>query len=136
MKIAVIGGGSWATAIVKMLTEHNDYVGWWMRNEDSVEQIKRLHHNPNYLSSIELKTESIDVSTDINHVVAEADTLIFAVPSAFLKNALKNLEEDISESNDLKFTHPEKAEELWQMLQNWQKDIGAKMPARKAGHEY
>jgi len=96
MKIAVIGGGSWATAIVKMLTEHSDYVGWWMRNTDSVETIKRAHHNPNYLSSVELRTEIIDVSTDLNHIVDEADTLIFAVPSAFLKNALENLDKDIS----------------------------------------
>lgn len=91
MKIAVIGGGSWATAIVKMLTENNDYVGWWMRNEDSVLQIKRLHHNPHYLSSVELMTEKIDVTTDLDHIVEEADTLIFAVPSAFLKSALQNL---------------------------------------------
>lgn len=97
MKIAVIGGGSWATAIVKMLTEHNDYVGWWMRNEDSVEHIKRFQHNPNYLSSVDLMTEKIDISTDLNHTVREADTLIFAVPSAFLKNALENLDLDISD---------------------------------------
>ena len=102
MKIAVIGGGSWATAIVKMLTENNDYVGWWMRSEQNVMQIKRLHHNPHYLSSVELTTEKIDVSTDLNHIVEEADTLIFAIPSAFLKSALENLE--ISLENKLVFS--------------------------------
>ena len=96
MSIAVIGGGSWATAIVKILTEGNDYVGWWMRNEDHIHHIKTQHHNPNYLSSVELLTESIDVSSDINHIVQEADCLIFAVPSAFLKSALENLRVDIS----------------------------------------
>lgn len=96
MKIAVIGGGSWATAIVKILTENNDYVGWWMRNEEAVDHIKRFHHNPHYLSSVELMTEKIDVSTDLNHIVSESDFVIFAVPSAFLKNALEPLTVDLS----------------------------------------
>lgn len=96
MKIAVIGGGSWATAIVKILTENNDYVGWWMRSEETVEHIKRFHHNPHYLSSVELMTEKIDVSTDLDHVVGEADYVIFAVPSAFLKNALESLTVDLT----------------------------------------
>ena len=97
MKIAVIGGGSWATALVKILTENSDYVGWWMRNEDNVMHIKKYHHNPNYLSSVELITEHIDISTDLNHLVETADTLIFAVPSAFLKDALQNLTADLKE---------------------------------------
>ena len=90
-KIAVIGGGSWATAIVKILTENNDYVGWWLRNQDSVNHIKEFHNNPDYLSSVDLLTEHIDVSTDLNHIVTEADYIIFAIPSAFLKSALTNL---------------------------------------------
>ncbi len=91
MKIAVIGGGSWATAIVKILTEKNDYVGWWMRNEENVLYIKRFHNNPHYLSSVELMTEKIDISTDLDHIAEEADCLIFAVPSAFLKDVLSQL---------------------------------------------
>lgn len=90
-KIAVIGGGSWATAIVKILTESNDYVGWWMRNNETAQEIKRTHQNPRYLSGAELPTEKIDLDTDINHIVGEADYVIFAIPSAFLKDALKNL---------------------------------------------
>ncbi len=89
--IAVIGGGSWATALVKILSENSDYVGWWVRGESDVMHIKRYHHNPKYLSSVELSTEKLDVSNDLNHIVEEADYLIFAVPSAFLKNALSTL---------------------------------------------
>ena len=89
--VAVIGGGSWATAIVKILTENNDYVGWWMRNPETVLEIKRTHSNPRYLSGVELATENIDLDTDINHIVGEATHVIFAVPSAFLKDALKDL---------------------------------------------
>lgn len=91
MNIAVIGGGSWATAIVKMLTETNDYVGWWMRDEDNVLHVKRYHNNSRYLTGVELQTEKIAVSTDLDHVVSEADCLIFAIPSAFLKASLRSL---------------------------------------------
>jgi glycerol-3-phosphate dehydrogenase (NAD(P)+) len=89
--VAVIGGGSWATAIVKILTENNDYVGWWVRNPDTVMEIKRTHSNPRYLTDVELVTENIDLDSDINHIVGEATHVIFAVPSAFLKDALKKL---------------------------------------------
>ncbi len=92
MQIAVLGGGSWATALVKILSEKNDYVGWWMRDEENVEYIKKYHHNRKYLSSTELATEKIAITTNLNHIVDEADCLIVAIPSAFLKDALKNLQ--------------------------------------------
>ena len=91
MKFAVLGGGSWATAIVKMLTENQHHIGWYMRNNDAVAHIKTHKHNPNYLSSVEFNTELLDLSTDLNHIVSQADVLIFAIPSAFLNNELKKL---------------------------------------------
>jgi glycerol-3-phosphate dehydrogenase (NAD(P)+) len=97
MNIAVIGGGSWATAIVKILTENNDYVGWWMRDEANVMHIKKYHNNSKYLSSVELQTEKIDISTDINHIVKQAGILVFAIPSAFLKSSLEPLNLDLSD---------------------------------------
>ena len=93
--IAVIGGGSWATAIVKMLTETNNNVCWWMRSEEQVMHLLRYKHNPKYLRSVELHTENIDISSDINYIVKKADFIIFAVPSAFLKEALKSLSESL-----------------------------------------
>ncbi len=89
--ISVIGGGSWATAIVKVLSDNHDHVGWWVRSEDSVMHIKKYHNNPRYLSSVELKTENLDISTDLNRLVAQSDYLVFAIPSAFLKSALETL---------------------------------------------
>jgi glycerol-3-phosphate dehydrogenase (NAD(P)+) len=91
-KFAVLGGGSWATAIVKMLTENQHHVGWYMRNADAVEHIKTHQHNPNYLSSVEFRTDLLNVTTDINHTIAHADMLIFAIPSAFLDSELQKLE--------------------------------------------
>ena len=91
-KIAVIGGGSWATAIVKMLSENLEVVGWYMRSVYIVEHIKINKHNPNYLSSAELHPEKLFFSHDINEIIDNADYLIFAVPSAFLKAELDKIE--------------------------------------------
>ncbi|MBT8186943.1 MAG: glycerol-3-phosphate dehydrogenase [Croceitalea sp.] len=91
MKFAVLGGGSWATAIVKMLTENLDTVHWYMRNEAAIAHIKSEGHNPNYLSSVELKTDSLFLTASINEAVAACDYLIFAIPSAFLETELQNL---------------------------------------------
>lgn len=90
-KIAVFGGGSWATAIVKILLENLDTVGWYMRSVYAVEHIKRNKHNPSYLSSVELNPDKLDLSTNINETVEEYDTLIFVIPSAFLKGELDKL---------------------------------------------
>ena len=91
MKVAVLGGGSWATAIVKMLSENLGTIGWYMRNETAIEHIKKNKHNPNYLSSAELHPEQLDLSNDLNRIVNEYELLIFAIPSAFLNSELKNL---------------------------------------------
>jgi glycerol-3-phosphate dehydrogenase (NAD(P)+) len=90
-KIAVFGGGSWATAIVKMLSENVATVGWYMRNVKAINHIKKNKHNPNYLSSAELHPEQLDLSNDINKIVEEYDLLIFAIPSAFLISELEGL---------------------------------------------
>lgn len=90
-KFAVIGGGSWATAIVKMLCENVDEVSWYMRSVYALEHIKKQEHNPNYLSSVEFDVNQLKLSNDINKVIGEADYLIFAVPSAFLKRELEKV---------------------------------------------
>ncbi|WP_373057425.1 NAD(P)H-dependent glycerol-3-phosphate dehydrogenase [Zunongwangia sp. H14] len=91
-KFAVIGGGSWATAIVKMLTENAETVNWYMRSIYAIEHIKKQEHNPNYLSSVEFDTTQLKLSNDINETIQEANYLIFAIPSAFLKRELDNLQ--------------------------------------------
>ncbi len=96
-KIAVFGGGSWATAIVKMLSENVGVVGWYMRSVYAIEHIKRNKHNPNYLSSAELHPEQLDLSNNINHIVKNYDILIFVIPSAFLKSELDKLEVSLAD---------------------------------------
>ncbi|MEN8764835.1 NAD(P)H-dependent glycerol-3-phosphate dehydrogenase [Wenyingzhuangia sp.] len=91
LKVAVFGGGSWATAIVKMLCENVDQVGWYMRNTTAIDYIKEHSHNPNYLTSIEFNNKHLVLSDDFNAMVSDADVLIFAIPSAFLNAELSKL---------------------------------------------
>jgi len=95
-KYAVFGAGSWATAIVKMLCENLDEVGWYMRSVYSKEHILKEKHNPSYLSSVEFHTDQLKLSNDINEMADWADVLIFAIPSAFMYSELKKLTTDIS----------------------------------------
>ena len=84
-------GGSWATAIVKMLCENLDEVGWYMRSSYIIEHIRRNKHNPNYLSSAYFEPEQLRFAEDINEIIDYADYLIFAVPSAFLQGELDKI---------------------------------------------
>jgi glycerol-3-phosphate dehydrogenase (NAD(P)+) len=90
-RFAVLGGGSWATAITKMLCQNEKKVVWYMRNDAAIEHIKTEKHNPNYLSSVEFDTNKLDLTNDINYAIANADYLIFAIPSAFLSSELQKM---------------------------------------------
>lgn len=93
-KVAVVGGGSWATAIVKILSNNVDVIYWWMRNQDTVDYINKYHHNPNYLSSVELFIEKLKVVTDIKEAIAHSDIIVLAVPAAFIKETLADVQPD------------------------------------------
>ena len=90
-RYTVLGGGSWATAIVKILTENLPQITWYMRNEHAIEHIRQYRHNPNYLSSVELHTEKLHLTSNINEAIEEADYIIFVIPSAFLVQELSKL---------------------------------------------
>ncbi|MDR6762838.1 glycerol-3-phosphate dehydrogenase (NAD(P)+) [Flavobacterium sp. 2755] len=91
LKFAVIGGGSWATAITKMLCVNLSEIAWYMRNESAIEHIQKYKHNPNYLSSVEFDTSKLKLTSNINEAIQFADYIIFAIPSAFLDAELKNM---------------------------------------------
>ncbi|MCC7232793.1 MAG: NAD(P)H-dependent glycerol-3-phosphate dehydrogenase [Bacteroidia bacterium] len=87
--VSVIGGGSWATAIVKILSVSLESVHWWVRNEDTAAFIRNYRHNPNYLSDVEINLERVQVTSDLKSAFHSSSIIILAVPSAFLKDALK-----------------------------------------------
>lgn len=96
-KIAIIGGGSWATAIAKIVINHTHHIGWYMRRDDRIEDFKRLQHNPAYLTSVHFNIDEIDFSSNLNDIVQRYDTLVFVTPSPYLKNHLKKLKTRISD---------------------------------------
>lgn len=90
-KIAVIGGGSWATALVKILCNNVTSVNWWMRSDEAVSHILKFKHNPKYLQSVEFDLNKINVSTNLEELIAPADIVIVASPSAFLYKIFENV---------------------------------------------
>ncbi|GAB1448612.1 NAD(P)H-dependent glycerol-3-phosphate dehydrogenase [Bacteroidota bacterium] len=97
-RVAVIGGGSWATALVKILSEHKvlpetnlKSVKWWVRSEEKASYIRSNKHNPDYLSSVEIHPDAVEVSSDLNYVISESDLLVIAVPAAFLEASLSGV---------------------------------------------
>ena len=97
LNVAVLGGGSWGTALVKILTENKRNVGWYIRNPVNADFIKKYSHNPNYLSATNLKTKHLVISSNINQIVSEADVLIISIPSAFLSCELEKLNQTIND---------------------------------------
>ncbi len=90
-QIAVIGGGSWATAITKMLCNNSPKTHWWLRNPATIEYIKKHKHNPNYLTSVEFDTKKLELNENLKEIISETNIIIMAVPSAFLKTALSEI---------------------------------------------
>lgn len=95
--IAVIGGGSWATALVKILCNNISKVNWWMRNDEAVDHIMKYQHNPNYLQSVEFNLDKVNVSSDLEAIIRPADIVIIASPSAFLVKIFENFPKEYFE---------------------------------------
>lgn len=95
--IGVIGSGSWATAITKILHENQTLVNWYIREGEIVDNIKTHKSNPLYLSSVNFNLDKLNISNDINEVVRQSDILVFVVPSAFLTVWLEPLKESLKD---------------------------------------
>ncbi|MCQ2132660.1 MAG: glycerol-3-phosphate dehydrogenase [Bacteroidaceae bacterium] len=96
-RVAVIGGGSWATAIAKIVMRHEEKINWYMRRDDRIEEFKQLGHNPGYLTMQQFDVSRINFSSDLNKIIEQSDTLIFVTPSPYLKGHLKKLRASIRE---------------------------------------
>ena len=93
--IAIIGGGSWATALAKVVVSNTHRIGWYMRRDDRIADFKRTGHNPAYITSLQFDVNEIAFSSDLNHTAEAYDTLIFVTPSPYLKDHPKKLTVDI-----------------------------------------
>ncbi len=93
-QIAVVGGGSWATAMVKILSNNCDRIRWWMRSQEAVQSIQINKHNPAYLSDVEIDLNKVVPTSDLQSTINDSDLIILAVPSAFLDSTLSGISSD------------------------------------------
>ena len=92
MRFAVIGSGSWATALAKLLTDNRHEINWWVRKQETAHHIKQRHHNPNHLTSVYFESSLVNLYMDINEVVRASDCLIIAVPSAYIDATFNDID--------------------------------------------
>lgn len=95
-KVAVIGSGSWATALAKMLLENVSHINWYLRKSETIEDFEKSGHNPRYLQNVEFDTNRISFYNDIDSITNDSDILVLAIPSAYLPTVLGNAKTDIS----------------------------------------
>ena len=97
MRYAMIGSGSWATALVKLLLNHQEEISWHIRDKKAIAHIQKYHHNKNYLQSVNLDPTRLKMSTDINEVIENADVLVFCTPSAYVLKLMSKLNVSIED---------------------------------------
>jgi len=83
LRYAMIGSGSWATALTKLLLTNQEKIAWYVRDNEMIDHIKITKHNPYYLTAVQFDPERISLSSDINEVIDSADVLVFCIPSAY-----------------------------------------------------
>ena len=98
-RIAIFGGGSWATAIAKMVLEKVPNIVWYIRRPEQIDEFKRLEYNPSYLTSVRFDMSRITFTSDINTAVDAGDTLIFVTPSPYVKHHLRKLKRKLHEKH-------------------------------------
>ena len=86
--IGVLGAGSWGTALVKMLSENCDKIFWYSRNDIQIKEIIKTKKNPKYLKDLEIDTDKISISSDLNFIIDNSDIIIIAIPSPYIEKSL------------------------------------------------
>ena len=94
MKFGILGSGSWATALAKILTDNTHHIHWWIRNEDTIRHISQRNHNPHYLNGAYFNNQHLTMSSSLAYVVETCDVLVVAVPSAYAHSVLSDLNTD------------------------------------------
>src|SRR3954447_21228408 len=94
MQFGIIGSGSWATALAKILTDNNNHINWWIRNNDTINFLQERRHNPHYVSNIRFDNNMLQLSSSLHYVVEQSDVLLIVVPSAYIHSVLTTLNTD------------------------------------------
>ena len=92
--IGIIGGGSWATALLKILQDNDQSICWWMRSKDQINHIINHNKNPNYLSSVSINNNNLSLTDNVNELIQKSEVLLIATPSAFIDDVFKNVNKE------------------------------------------
>ncbi len=95
MTFGILGSGSWGTAIAKILTDNGNHIYWWNRSDVAIEQFKKKHHNPQYLTAAKFDVSQLSLSNNLVEVIQHADCIIIAIPSAYAEDVLATLPKNI-----------------------------------------
>jgi glycerol-3-phosphate dehydrogenase (NAD(P)+) len=95
MRFGMLGSGSWGTAIVKILTDNQQSLNWWIRNTETINHIKKRKHNPQYLSSVYFDTELLSLSHEPEKTIRDSECIIIAVPSAYIEQLFETFPSNI-----------------------------------------
>lgn len=101
MQFGIIGSGSWATALAKILTDNNNRINWWIRDADTMHFLQQRRHNPHYVSNIRFDNSMLQLSSSLPYVVEQSDVLLIAVPSAYIHSVLTTLNTDAFENKKI-----------------------------------
>ncbi len=96
-RIAILGSGSWATALVKLLQHNVNTLNWYIRNEKDIDFIKRFRHNPKYITSVAVDTDRVNFFSSVEDIIAASDLLIIAIPAPFIEESFRNAEGKLSD---------------------------------------
>jgi len=101
MKLGILGSGSWATALAKILTDNGNTINWWIRNNNTIATIQKRKHNPHYLGAAYFDTHQLILSSNIQEVISASDELVIAIPSAYAVDALSTLPTSVFEGKKI-----------------------------------
>ena len=101
MRFGIIGSGSWATALAKILTDNGNAIHWWVRNADTIQYIQKRKHNPHYLSAAYFNQAQLHLTDNVEELVAAVDVVVVAVPSAYVVSIFEGIDASLLEGKKI-----------------------------------
>jgi glycerol-3-phosphate dehydrogenase (NAD(P)+) len=101
MRFGIVGSGSWATALAKILTDNGNVIHWWVRNADTIQYIQKRKHNPHYLSAAYFNQAQLQLTDNVQELVAAVDVIVVAVPSAYVSSIFEGVDASLLEGKKI-----------------------------------
>ncbi|MDR0422762.1 MAG: NAD(P)H-dependent glycerol-3-phosphate dehydrogenase [Proteiniphilum sp.] len=90
-KICILGGGTWGTALAKIVLMNRKSINWFIRRDDQINLFYKLGHNPSYLTNVKFNLAQITFYSNLEKAIKESGTIIIAIPSPYVKQYFRRL---------------------------------------------